>query len=216
MVALKAKLICCHALKHLIMLHNTTEFSEIVTLDVQLHLNPDNLRARLQHEIDRLEEDGCDIVLAYGLCGRSVERLKSKKSRLIIPKVDDCVGLLLGSRERHREIQAESPGSFFLEPDWIGTEMDIFCQCKKGLDGFSEEQRERIVRLALKHYSTLGLIEHVERSEVLAECKQLADNHGLDFKRFFSDLTLLADLLNGNWDNERFVICEPGESVPLF
>ncbi len=198
------------------MLHNTTEFSEIVTLDVQLHLNPDNLRARLQQEIDRIEEDGCDIVLAYGLCGRSVERLSSQKSRLIIPKVDDCVGMLLGSRERHRKIQAVCPGSFFLEPEWIGTEMDIFCQCKKGLENFSEEQIERIVQLALNHYSTLALIEHPEHGEALAECQQLAETHGLNLKRYISDLTLLSDLLNGNWDNKRFVICDPGESVPLF
>ena len=214
---IKRKLICCRALSHLIepMLDPHVER---VILPIRLHLNQHNLNKSLQEEIFRIEEDQCDILLGYGLCGRGVEGVMSRKSRLIIPKVDDCVGAILGSKSRHHGILNENAGTFFLEPEWIDTDVDVFAQCLKGLDKIPEEYRKDIVDMALKHYSRLVLIEHNpdKASFASARCSALAKQYHLEFVQLQSDLTLLKDFAGGRIDPDRFIIVEPGQKVPYF
>ena len=55
---------------------------EVVSLEKRLHERSDELRSKLQEEIDR--SAGFDIIfLGYGLCGKSVEGLVSKDATLI-------------------------------------------------------------------------------------------------------------------------------------
>ena len=213
----RIKLIVCKALAHLIepMVDPTTER---VILPISLHLNPDNLRSRLIQEVAAIEETGWDILLGYGLCGRALEGVYSEKSRLILPRVDDCVGAVLGSRSRHKSILDKNAGCFFLEPSWIGTDVDIFTQCFKGLDRIPQEYRNEIVEMALKHYSMLALIHHGldSNSEITCNCRTLAERHHLKFVQYHSDLTLLQALINGPWSSDKFVIIEPGRKFPFF
>lgn len=211
------KLICCRALSHI--LEPLVEpRAERIILPISLHLNADFLNSALQAAINQLEEPGYDLLLGYGLCGRGVEGVCSTKSRLIIPKVDDCVGAVLGSRQRHKEILSESAGCFFLEPSWIDTEVDIFSQCLKGLDKIPEEYRGEIVKMALRHYSKLILIHHGKDTslDAVAKCQALARQHGLKLVQAESDLQLLKDLASGNFSPDRFVIVDPGQKVPRF
>ncbi len=216
----KRKLICCRALSHLIepMIDRIDPHMERVILPIRLHLNQHNLNQSLQEEITRIEETGGDILLGYGLCGRGVEGVSSGKSRLIIPKVDDCVGAILGSKARHKRILDQNAGTFFLEPSWIDTDVDVFAQCLKGLDKIPEEYQQDIVDLALKHYSRLVLIHHKEDKTAMAadRCRSLAKQYGLEFVQLQSDLTLLEDFSKGNIDSDRFIIVEPGDKVPYF
>lgn len=213
----KAKLICCKALAHLVDQLDGYHFAEVVTLDIGLHLSPEKLRTRLLEEVQRIEEEGTDIFLAYGLCGRALEGVVSQKSRLILPMVDDCVGLLLGSRSRHREILAEIPGCFFMESEWLGTEQDIFYQSQRGLENLPEARRGEIVKLTLKHYTTLSLFEHnPDKPQALVQCQELASEHGLNFRRLASDLSLLHSLLRAETDNSLLLVVNPGEKIPFF
>ncbi|SHK22687.1 Protein of unknown function [Desulfatibacillum alkenivorans DSM 16219] len=211
------KLISCRALAHIIE-PMVDPGMERVILDIGLHLNPDKLRERVIEEIARMEEDGDDIILGYGLCGRALEGVYASKARLILPRVDDCVGALLGSQKRHKKVMSENPGCFFLEPAWIGSEVDIFEQCQKGLERIPEERRPQIIELALKHYSKLGLLDHgwEDTDRAVIQCRELAEKHQLEFIRFPSDLTLVQDLTSGLWTPERFVIAHPGEKIPFF
>lgn len=213
----KRKLICCRALYHLLDPIIEPDIERVI-LPIRLHLNQHNLNKSLQEEITRLEENQCDLLLGYGLCGRGVEGVMSRKSRLIIPKVDDCVGAILGSKKRHKAILTQNAGTFFLEPEWIDTEVDVFAQCLKGLDKIPEEYRKDIVDMALKHYSRLVLIEHTTNKSPIAffRCSTLAKQYDLEFVQLQSDLTLLKDFASGRIDPDRFIIVEPGQKVPYF
>lgn len=190
---------------------------EMVVFDIALHLNPAKLRDRLQQQIDAMEEKGTDIVLGYGLCGRSVEGLVSRKSRLILPRVDDCVGAILGSRKRHQSYLKEQSGCYFLEPTWLGTTLDIFTECKKGLEHIPESRRFQIVQMALKNYSKLALLNHNgSDAQAMSHCRMLARSHGLEFIEVPSDPGLLKRLSRGDWSGEDVVAVEPGCKIPFF
>lgn len=211
------KLITCRALAHLLN-PLLPPGIERVTLDISLHLRPEKLRRAVNQEIKKIEALGSNIILGYGLCGRGLEGTVSQKSRLILPRVDDCVGAVLGSRARYKKIMVEHPGSFFLEPGWVHTELNIFTECLKGLERIPEDEREDILKLALGHYSTLAFIHHGKTGNwsSVAECQALARSHDLKFVRIPSDLTLLQHLVSGIWTPEEFVIAEPGCEIPYF
>jgi hypothetical protein len=192
--------------------------TQIIILEVALHLNPEDLRERLIKEIKRIEDESCDIILGYGLCGRALEGVYSEKSRLILPKVDDCVGMILGSRDRHKKLMTDHPGCFFFEPDWIDTEMDIFVQSRKGLDRIPEDKRDGIVKMILCHYTSLALLDHgfSNGPEAESRCRQLAEENDFKYIKFNSDLGLLERLVKGEWSKDEFIITEPGEKIGFF
>ena len=68
-------------------------------LEFGLHTNPDKLREALQKAIDNSEPNVDTIILGYGLCSLAVAGLKSDTKTLIVPKIDDCIGIFLGSAE---------------------------------------------------------------------------------------------------------------------
>ncbi len=66
---------------------------------------PTRLRAALQKEIDEVTEscgdggaDPLTVLIGYGLCGNGVVGLSSGRCRLVIPRVDDCIGICLAPR----------------------------------------------------------------------------------------------------------------------
>ncbi len=77
-----------------------------------LHNKPDSsqMKDKIQDKIDELEEreDFDYIILAYGYCSGGVEGLKTRRAKLVVPKVHDCIPLLLGEEEAGEEIAAEA------------------------------------------------------------------------------------------------------------
>jgi hypothetical protein len=216
LVSPKKKLITCRAMAHLLepMLDDRVER---VVLDIALHLSPDRLRQRLMDEVAALEEPGVDIILGYGLCGRALEGVASQKSRLILPRVDDCVGALLGSRKRHQSVLINQPGCYFVEPAWLGTEFDVLAQSTKGLEKIPEERRPQIVKMILKNYTKLALLMHEGIGpEEVEHCQGLAAAHGFKFVQLHTDLGLLRRLAGGDWSNDDFIMTEPGCKIPFF
>jgi hypothetical protein len=190
---------------------------EPVILDIALHLNPAKLRSRLLAEIAAIEQEGVDILLGYGLCGRALEGVVSQKSRLILPRVDDCVGALLGSRKRHQTFLVEQSGCYFLEPAWLGTELDIFNECTKGLERIPENRRSQIIHMTLRHYTKLAVLNHTGASlKAVSSCRRLARTHDLRCIELASDHSLLQRLAGGDWNGDEFVIAGPGEKIPFF
>ncbi len=86
-----------------------------------LHDNPDLLREKLQEEIDRLSElpDTHRIVLGYGVCGRGTVGIRARRVPLVIPRVQDCIALFLGSDAAYREQFGRYPGTYYVATGWV-------------------------------------------------------------------------------------------------
>jgi len=212
----RIKLVVCRALEH-ILNPLVDKQTEIVVLDIALHLNPKTLRDRLNEEIERIEEDDVDILLGYGLCGRALEGVFSQKSRLILPRVDDCVGAILGSRQNHQQMISKYPGSYFMDPEWVNSELDIFVQVNKGIERIPVDRRSDIIKMMLKHYSKIAFLgEKDENTESFNRCQELAEKHDFNLISINPDYSLLHRLISGPWTDEHFVIAHPGEKIPFF
>jgi hypothetical protein len=210
------KIITCRALAPVVEeLLGTNQ--PLTVLDIALHLQPDRLRQSLRETVAGLEREGETILLGYGLCGRALEGVVSAKSTLVLPKVDDCVGMLLGSRQRHRQILNDHPGTYFLEPRWLDTELNIFEQIKKGLDHIPQERRQQLLKVALKHYDRLVLLAGDRPAqEAVTRCRRLAEAHEMNFNLLTRELGLLGKLLHGPWEGPEFIVAPPGTPIPMF
>jgi hypothetical protein len=212
----KFRLITCHALAP-VLLPLLGPDTDVEVLDIGLHASPQRLRERVQEQVTTMEDKGVDLCLGYGLCGRGLEGVCSSQTRLIIPRIDDCVGALLGSKERHRRVLKKFPGAFFLEPTWLDTEMNIFSELARGMEHFTAERRRRIVALALKNYHTIAmLVTGKPDPRAVDRCEAYAQAFDLEVRQISTDLDLLKRLITGPLDQQAFVITSPGQPVPFF
>ena len=114
--------IVCDVMKH--DLENIVRDKKIENLDFifmeqHLHNTPDIMRQKLQEQISNINSDYEKIILGYGLCSNGVTELISDNHEIIIPKVDDCISLFLGSKERYLELFTKDPATYYYCKGWI-------------------------------------------------------------------------------------------------
>jgi hypothetical protein len=90
----------------------------ITFFDLALHVAPKKMQRTLQEAIDSIEEPSL-VVLAYGLCGNGLNGVKAGKHVLLIPRVDDCIAIILGSRQAYQEQFHKEPGTYYLARGWL-------------------------------------------------------------------------------------------------
>jgi hypothetical protein len=75
--------------------------------------------------------------LGYGLCGNALQNPEELLSDAGVPvfipmdqdhPVDDCVGLIIGGRERYYQEQCSVAGTFFMIPGWTRHWKELFAK----------------------------------------------------------------------------------------
>ena len=78
---------------------------DVVLMPQGLHNEPDELRRRVQEELNRItdvQDRPYDAsLLGYGLCSNGIVGIEAKIPT-VVPRGHDCITLLLGSKERYR------------------------------------------------------------------------------------------------------------------
>ena len=233
---LRLKLIACKALyRELSLLSATCEnYVDATYLMQGLHDTPALLCKALKEEIARIDnsEDmhttppslgrGFDaIVLGYGLCSNGVIGLSSKKYKIVVPRTDDCIALVLGSYRRYKDYFDQHCGTYWYTPSWIEnaytpSEAMEQSRLKEYTKLYGEENAQYLTEteLMVKNYNRAAYAAwdalHKQRYEEYT--KEAAKYFGWDFDRVSADKRYLEDLLRGNWD-ERFLIVMPGQHI---
>jgi Protein of unknown function (DUF1638) len=171
-----------------------------------LHLKPQSLRNRLQEELDCLDHAE-RVLLGFGFCGNAVAGLISRDYELIIPRADDCISLLLGSKENRRRC-CSSGGVYFLTKGWLEGEFNICTEYQAVLARFGPKNTELIYRRMLAHYQFLGLIDTgaYELDVMLPLVNEIAATLNLKTCVLLGSDQYLKKLLSGPWNEEDFVI----------
>jgi len=196
---------------------------DFIKLDFGLHQSPERLNRELQEEIDRSTEYE-NIVLAYGLCGMAMLGLKSETSTLIIPKVDDCISIFLGSKEAYLKQQFDYPGSYFLSKGWIEGQIDRLSpsmqELQRLIDKFGAERARRIFSVfeeskPLRHYKRMAFISTSDDSDI-EQYRKIARERAAEQDLAYEEIRGTTDFLKkialGIWD-ENFIVVPPGRSV---
>lgn len=184
----------------------------VLWVESGLHNYPEKLRKRIQEELDRISNVDT-ILLAFGFCGTALLGVKSKNAKLIIPRVDDCISLLLGSAEI-RNCLSKEMGTYFLTKGWIEHESSLWKEYNYCLDKFGLDKTRKIINIMLSHYSRLAFINTGAYvvSEYKDKTEKFAAEFGLEHLVVEGSLKFFQKLLLGPWDDD-FIVLKPGEEI---
>lgn len=183
-------------------------------LDFGLHLRPENLRDTLQATIDAASTEADAIILGYGLCSMAVVGLKATHCALVVPRVDDCIAIFLGSRAAYKEQSSNEPGTYYLTKGWIEVSDTPFEEHKRLVERYGKERADRMIKLMLKHYTRLAFIDtgQYDQERYRDYARRTAEAFGLRYEEIAGSTTLIKKLLFGPWDDD-FVVAQPGETI---
>lgn len=197
-----------------------------------LHDTPDVLREELQHKIDEIERENQmlpahlrmeAVVLAYGLCSNGVIGLHSRSLPVIVPRCDDCISLFLGSAERYRKLFRELPGIYWYNNGWIEqaftpSRENYARQRAQYAEEYGEENADYLMECTnnwMGQYRHCGFITCPlgDRPDYESYARQAAKDFGWQFTRVEGDMAYLDALVNGPWDDARFLTCPPRSCI---
>lgn len=194
-------------------LRRTGSDAEVIWLESGLHNVKRQLHDRMQEELDRIEADR--VLLAMGTCGNAYQGVKTGKYETILPRVDDCITLLLGSVSRRIQISRELAAYFFSE-GWLKGERNLWVEYQHMVEKYGEEEAEVIAGMMYGHYRTLGILDcgFSDPQSMLERTKVIADTLHLEQKLIPASVDLLCRLLSGPWDDaERFLVIPPESEI---
>ena len=195
---LKAALPCC------------TRSYDLAWIDAQLH----NVKSRFRDAVQEILDgsDGYQAVLfATSFCGNAVQGLQARGAPLVIPRVDDCISLLLGGvQKKHRLLS-----SYFLTDGWLRGRDNIWNEYQRAIRRYGEETAQQIFHVMLSNYRKLTLLDtgcyDLEASKVQAA--PIADAFSLELTVEPASIDYLRRLLTGPWEPEQFLTVPPHETI---
>lgn len=192
----------------------------------------------MKREIAAAEEAGEQldaILLGYGICSHGTIGVSSSMYRIVVPRAHDCITLFLGSKERYLDEFSKNPGTYWFTPGFISGKMQpgmsekyagVYQQFEESFETYRERYGDDEIakyiidnqeQAWIKNYSRGAYVESgLPGGNVLrGKAREFCESRHWNFEEVRGDLALVRDLISGDWDPERFLVLEPGESLAL-
>lgn len=178
------------------------------------HNDPDKLRAVIQTEIEKAEDDGADLImLAYGLCGNGAVGWHADKAVLVMPRFDDCVNMMLctGCRGRRNYLTA---GHMYLTGGWSRDDGALLTMLDSYLEKYGERKAKKLMKMMLASYSGVTVIDTgcYEMGPVLEYADECAAKFGLNRYIVPGGNEPIRKLITGDWDDD-IIVNRPGQVI---
>jgi hypothetical protein len=183
-------------------------------LDFGLHLRPGGLRTVLQERIDEASP-ACDVILlGYGLCSMAVVGLHATSTALVIPRVDDCIAIFLGSRDAYQAQARTEPGTYYLTKGWIEVGDSPFEEHKRLIEKYGQSKADRMIQLTFKNYKRVCFINtgHSDLQRYHDYAREMAGRSDLRYEEVDGSPAIVKKMIDGPWDSD-YVVVSPGETL---
>ena len=217
-------IIACRVLQSLLQEWAPAEAAQdAVFMDYGLHRQPGKMTRELQEKIDGIEAPSL-ILLGYGLCGKGLAGIKSGRHTLKIPRVDDCIAILIGSRQAYREEFNAVPGTYYLSKGWLESGSHPLKEYEEYSQKYGSQKAAWIMDQQYKNYERLALVGHsqsdLERyrpqaQEVAHYCLQwdMRYEELLGSDEYIRRLVDVSEVSDSK--DKDFVIIPPGEEIRM-
>lgn len=184
----------------------------IVWVERGFHNTPEKLKEKLQSLIEEHQEVD-EILLSFGLCGNGTNGIVSPRTRLVLPKFDDCINMLL-CRGKRLSRGLTKTGKIYLTRGWTLDSESILEQYEKYVEEYGEESAEAILEMMYEHYEKITLIDTkcYDMAPVLEYAEKAGQLLELTTETTEGSVEILKQLLTGQWE-ENFIVLEPGRPV---
>ena len=229
---MRIKLICCDVFLRPVSAFVATSphIIDVEYVPMLAHNKSDILRADLQARINAATAARKYdlLILSYGLCGNSTVGLTCPV-KMIMPRIHDCCTMFMGSKEKFAQ---EFGGNLSMR--WCTSGYYERCHMENGLDGhpasrkthpeyralaeqYGEENAEYIWDTMHPEIETPEAayikIKGFEIPGYEAGYRSLVEAQGKTLHVLEGDAAYIQTMINGPWDDERFLTINPGEKI---
>lgn len=190
-------------------------------MDYGLHRVPAKMTQELQDAIDGLNDPSL-VVLGYGLCGNGLDGIVVGKHTLLIPKVDDCIAILLGSRQAYIREFTAVPGTYYLSKGWLESGSHPLKEYEKYAQKFGAEEAAWIMDQQYRNYERLAMIAHSQsdlekyRPQAL-EVARYCEKWGMRYEEILGSdryVRRLVEIIDQpDKSDKEFIIVPPGGQI---
>lgn len=213
---MRTVILACKTLRNELQLalRETGTTSPAIYVDSSLHVGREALRRAIQAEVD-LITDADALLMCLGYCGNSLMGVKSRCCKIVIPRVADCISLLLGSAAARKRKCAEM-NTYFFTQGWLTHEKNIIKEYERCLAVYGRQRTVRIMKTLLGNYRRFTVIDTgaYPLETVAPQVREFAAKLGMIHETIPGSQRLLHKLLLGQWD-EDFIILEPGQEITV-
>lgn len=216
--------IACEIFEDMLKQHLPEGVTEQVTfLEYGLHRVPNKIANTVQMHLDDLPTPSL-VVLGYGLCGNGIKGIRAGVHTLLVPRMDDCIAMLLGSRSAYLREFSTVPGTYWLSKGWLESGSHPLKEHEEYSEKYGSEDAEWLMDTQYQHYERLVLVTHTQddmnryrsQAQAMAEFCQRWDfsyEEILGSDRFVKRLAEVAQDMNKT--DKEFVIIPPGGEIRM-
>lgn len=192
--------------------NNIKYIPQIIYMDSKYHNTPEKLNLKLQEIIDENKEYET-ITLLYGQCGNATLELKSDYSKLILPKVSDCISLYLGGDERRKKLK-KSERTYFFTKRYIENDNSLYHEILKMKEKYGDKKAVKMYRMMMDNYEYIRIIntKAYDVEDIMDKIQSLCDDLNLSYEIVEGDLSIMEKALLGVFD-EEFIVKGPGQKI---
>jgi len=208
------KIIACEVMKEELLAITPKNQVEYEFIPMKLHLYPQKLHKELQDILDR-SLGFSKIIIAFGLCGGATKNLKASDTPLIIPRIHDCLPILLGSRAAYEHFVTEEKGTFYLSCGWMITEKNILSEHQRVCEKYGEKKALRVLDRMYDSYKKVLFIHTgcTEEEITMQQSKEIAELLKLRYDTVQGNDAYLQKIVNGPWDEDYFAHIAPFDLI---
>jgi hypothetical protein len=154
-----------------------------------------------------------EIIMALGFCGNALNGLSSSCLRLVFPRVDDCISLLL-NRGCIREEVPRNPRHYYLTRGWFSHESSLKEAFGEWDKLYGPERAAKLRDTMWAGYEQVDLIDTkaYDVEKCVDESRGIAEQLRLEHGVVAGSVQLLERLFRGETDSE-IVVVPPGEAI---
>jgi len=231
------KFICCDVFARIAcdLVAKSPHIIDLEFIPMLSHMEPENLKRLIRDKIETgISGTGRKydaLILGFGLCGNATIGL-SCPVPMVIPRAHDCCTIFMGSKERFTDAFGD-----ILSARWCCTgyyergrllsigysDLEQLANYKTTAEyiGYVEQYDEETADYLWETLhpvkesdeSVYIKIDGYEYSDALERYKAEMDAAGVKLKTVDGDVSLLQSLVNGDWDEDRFLMIPPGKKI---
>ena len=181
----------------------------IVEIDRRLHAEPRHMREVILEELEKLPPEYDTVLFAMGFCGGSLDNIVSDR-RLVIPRVDDCITLLLHTDDTWHANLKVCRHMYFRDNDEY---FNVHAIRSRMIEQYGEKKAAKLFRAYFVSYTNADIIEtgvyDAHDAAYLADAREQAELIHSELGFVPGSNIIFEKLVSGRWD-EQFVVAEPG------
>lgn len=186
---------------------------ELEVLEENDHDAPRRLRCNIQKKLDAMR-DADRVLMAFTTCGGAMVGLRTGDFELVIPRLDDCLSLLMGSMEQRKAVLGGGFG-IFVTKEWMDHEKSAEAELTRIQETYKPERARRVIEAMYGHFDSLNVIDTgaYDIAAILPRTETLAQRLNLQHRIVQGTTAYLEQLLQGPYDPAQFIIIPPNTTV---